>query len=206
LSFSAKWVGDDAIVSSVLTPEEAIKRDDRRIATEIWSLLDRSNVAITHNGRRFDIKKINTRFWKHRLHKPRSYKVIDTLVAAKSVFGLTYNTMDYIAEYIDRDQKLHTNMGLWIRADHGDPAALREMLDYNDQDVRTQEQIYLEMREWIPGHPNLTLYNKHDAGACPVCLHRGHKKIGYYYTNKKKYPEFRCNHCNATWHSSKAAK
>ena len=143
----------------------------------------------------------------HRLHKPSHYKVIDTLASAKSVFGMTYNSMDYIAEFIERDQKLHTSRGLWVRADQGDPAALREMLEYNDQDVRTQEQIYLEMREWIPNHPKLTLYNRNDnANACPVCLHKGHKKIGYHYTNKKKYPEFRCTGCGATWHGTKAVK
>ena len=207
LSYSAKWIGDDKIISSVLTPEEVATRDDKRLAEEIWMLLDNSHVAVTHNGRRFDIKKINTRFWKHRLHKPSHYKVIDTLASAKQVFGLTYNTMDFIAEFKERDQKLHTSMSLWIRADHGDPAALREMLEYNDQDVITQEQIYLEMREWIPNHPNLTLYNKRDENACPVCLHKGHTRTNtYHYTNKKKYPEFRCKGCGTTWHSSKAVK
>lgn len=206
LSFSAKWVGDDRIISSVLTPQEAITRDDRRLAVMIWELLDKSFTAITHNGKRFDIKKINARFWKHRLHKPSSYKVVDTLVSAKAVFGLTYNSMDFIAEFIERDQKLNTNHGLWVRADHGDPDALAEMLEYNDQDVRTQEQIYLEMREWIPNHPNLTIYDGHDKGACPVCLHRGHKQIGYYYSKSKKYKEHRCNSCGATWHDSKAEK
>lgn len=204
LSYSAKWVGDDRIISSVLTPEEAIKRDDRRIAIEIWSLLDQAHTAITHNGRRFDIKKINTRFWKHTLYKPSDYKVIDTLVSAKAVFGLTYNTMDFIAEFIERDQKLHTSMALWIGADHGEPAALREMLEYNDQDVRTQEQIYMRMRPWIKGHPNLAIIAGKDG--CPICLHNRYHKIGYHYTNKKKYKEFRCNSCGSTWHSSKAVK
>ena len=78
LSYSAKWIGDDKIVSSVLTPAEAAIRDDRRISKEIWNLLDKAYIAITHNGRRFDIKKINTRFWKHKLHKPSQYKVIET--------------------------------------------------------------------------------------------------------------------------------
>ena len=206
LSFSAKWVGDDRIVSSVLTPEEAIKRDDRRLSLMIWGLLDQAHTAITHNGKRFDIKRINTRFWKHKLHRPASYRVIDTLVTAKQVFGLTYNSMAYIAEFKDRDNKLSTNFGLWERADHGDPEALREMLEYNDQDVRTQEQIYMEMRDWIPNHPNLAIIAG-DPNACPVCLHKGnHKKIGYHYTNKNKYNEYRCTSCGSIWHSSKKAK
>jgi transposase-like protein len=206
LSFSAKWVGDDRIISSVLTSEEAIMRDDRRLAIMIQALLDRAHTVITHNGRRFDIKKINTRLWKHKLQKPSDYRVIDTLVTAKSVFGLSYNTMDFIAEFVERDQKLHTSQSLWTGADHGDPTSLATMLEYNDQDVRTQEQIYMEMRPWIKGHPNLAIIaGKPDA--CPVCLHQGgHKHIGFHYTNKKAYKEFRCPQCGSTWHNNKAEK
>lgn len=204
LSYSAKWVGDDAIISSVLTSQEAIARDDRRIAQEIWNLIDQAHTVITHNGKRFDIKKINARFWKHKLPKPSSYRVIDTLVTARQVFGLTYNTMDFIAEFVERDRKLETSMSLWIQADHGDPKALEEMLEYNDQDVRTQEQIYMEMRPWIPNHPNLTLYTNRKG--CPICMEKGYKQIGLHYTNKKKYPEYRCPHCGGVWHGSKAIK
>jgi hypothetical protein len=206
LSYSAKWVGDDRIISDVLTPDEAIRRDDVRLASGIRRLLDDAHVVITHNGKRFDIRKINTRLWKHKFRKPSSYRVIDTLVTAKQVFGLTYNSMGFIAEFVDRENKLSTNFGLWERADKGDPEALLEMLEYNDQDVRTQEAIYMEMRDWIPNHPNLAIISG-DPNACPVCLHKGHHKhIGFHYTNKKKYKEFRCSSCGATWHSSKAEK
>lgn len=206
LSFSAKWLGDDKMISSVLTPEEVLVRDDRRLATMIWTLLDQANIIVTHNGKRFDVKKIKARFLKHKMQRPSSFKVVDTLATAKSEFGLTYNSMDFIAEFVERDRKLENNKGLWVRADQGDPVALAEMLEYNDQDVRTQEQIYLVLREWMPNHPNLTIYNKRDEGACPVCLHKGHRKIGHYYTNKKKYAEFRCNGCGYVWHSTKAVK
>jgi transposase-like protein len=205
LSFSAKWMGDDKIISSVLTPEEAIKRDDRRLSIQIQALLDHAHTTVTHNGRRFDIKKINTRLWKHKLQKPSSYRVIDTLVTAKQVFGLSYNTMAFIAEFVERDEKLHTSQSLWTGADHGDPKSLAAILEYNDQDVITQEQIYMEMRAWIPNHPNLAIIaGKKDA--CPVCLHKGHKHIGFHYTNKKAYKEYRCNSCSSTWHDSKAEK
>ena len=204
LSYSAKWIGDDRIISSVLTSEETIKRDDRRLSIQIQALLDNAHTVITHNGRRFDIKKINTRLWKYRLQKPSDYRVIDTLVSAKAVFGMMYNTMDAIAEFVERDRKLSTDFSLWARADHGDPAALQEMLEYNDQDVLTQEQIYMEMRPWIKGHPNLAIIAGVDA--CPICLHDKYKHIGYHYTNKKAYKEYRCNHCGSTWHATKAAK
>lgn len=205
LSYSAKWVGDNKIISSVLTPEEAIKRDDRRLAIEIQALLDKAHTAITHNGKRFDIKKINTRLWKHKLQRPSDYKVIDTLVTAKQVFGLSYNSMDFIAEFVERDQKLDHAWGLWEGADHGDPQALHDILEYNDQDVRTQEQIYMEMRPWMPNHPNIAIIAGIDA--CPICLnHKYHKLPEFYYTNKNKYKQYRCDGCGSIWHATKAEK
>lgn len=199
LSYSAKWLGTDSVISDVLTPKEAINRNDKRLITGIWNLLNEASIIVTHNGKRFDVRKINTRFWKHELHKPSSYKVIDTLEAAKSAFGLTYNKMSFIAEFIGADDKLDTNFQLWSACDNGDKKALQEMKEYNEQDVLTQEQIYLQMREWIPNHPDLGVYqNLNDV--CPVCLSRNIQEIGVYTAKTKQYPEFRCDDCGSVWH------
>lgn len=205
LSYSAKWLGTDKVISEVLSPKETMTRNDKRITTSIWKLLEEAVIVVTHNGKRFDIRKINTRFWKYRLHKPSSYKVIDTLVAAKQVFGLTYNSMDFIAKFIDADEKLDTNFGLWTACDRGDIDALQEMREYNEQDVITQEQIYLEMREWIPNHPDLGVYQNLE-NVCPVCISTNYKEIGLYTANKLQYEEFRCGNCGSVFHDSKSIK
>lgn len=205
LSYSAKWFGDDKIISDILTPKEAVNRDDGRLVGGFWRLLNDAHIVVTHNGKRFDIRKLNTRFWKNKIHKPSSYKVIDTLTTAKSVFGLTFNSLDFIAKFIGAQQKLDTDFPLWIACDNGDKEALNKMSQYNEQDVRTQEEIYLNMREWIPNHPDLRIYgNKKDV--CPVCLSDSHKKIGIYVAEKKSYPEYRCNNCNSIWHDTKSEK
>lgn len=205
LSYSAKWLGDDRIISDVLTPKEAISRDDKRISTGIWKLLDECFISVSHNGKRFDLRKLNTRFWKNKLHKPSSYKVIDTLPVAKSVFGLTYNKLDFIAKFIGADEKLETEFELWTACDEGDKQALQEMKEYNEQDVLTLEEIYMNMREWIPGHPDLGIYqNLKDV--CPVCLSTNYKKIGLYTANVYQYEEYRCSDCSSVWHNSKAIK
>jgi hypothetical protein len=205
LSYSAKWVGSDTIISRVLTPNEAVQRNDLALAKDLWALLDEAFIVITHNGRRFDIRKINTRFWKHRLHKPRSYRVIDTLVAARSVFGLTYNGMNEIAKFKEADEKLHTDFKLWARCDEGNEQALNEMLEYNEQDVNIQEQIYMEMREWIPDHPNLGIY-QNLKNVCPICLGTDYSTVGIFVTNKSRFPEHRCKNCNSIFHDSKPIK
>lgn len=204
LSYSAKWINSPHIISNVLTPKEATSRNDTRLAKEIWKLLEKASIIIGHNSKRFDIKKINTRFWKHGLHMPSSYKHIDTLVSAKAVFGLTYNKLSFIAEFKGIQDKLETDFDLWERCDSGEQASLNRMLSYNERDVEIQESIYLEMRDWIPNHPRLdVMANLSDV--CPICLGTNFKEIGLYTARQYQYPEYRCS-CGSVWHSNKSVK
>jgi hypothetical protein len=205
LSYSAKWLDDDRIISDVLTPKEAKDRNDKRIAEGMWKLIDAADAIITHNGKRFDIRQLNARFWKHHLHRPSSYKLIDTLTAAKSAFGLTYNSLSFIAAYKELQGKLDTDFELWRQCDRGDRDSLQYMRDYNEQDVFLQEQVYMEMRDWIPNHPNFAVLN-HKTDVCPVCLSARYESIGMYTTNKLQYPEYRCSDCGSTWHDTKVKK
>lgn len=202
LSWSAKWLGDNKIMSDVLTPKEAINRNDKRLITPFWKLIDRADVIVAHNSK-FDLRKINTRFWKHGLGKPSSYKIIDTLKVARSVFGLTYNKQDTIAKFIGIQSKLETDFELWVGCDKGDNQSLQYMKEYNENDVDMLEKIYLEMRDWIPNHPNMALY-ENLSNSCPVCLKaNNYTRIGDYTTTSKKYLEYRCNECGSVWHTNK---
>ena len=62
LSWSAKWLYDDKVLSDVLTPKEAINRNDERVLQSVWKLLDEADIIIAHNGDRFDLRKIKARF------------------------------------------------------------------------------------------------------------------------------------------------
>jgi hypothetical protein len=196
-------MGDDRIISDILTPREAINRNDKRILGTVWKLVEEANVLITHNGARFDMKKLNARFWKNKFHRPSSYKMIDTLTSAKAAFGLTYNSADFIAKYLNLQEKLDTDFALWVACDHGDSEALKYMREYNEQDIRTQEEIYMNMREWIPNHPDMSVFASMD-NVCPVCLGGNHEQIGFYMAKKLMYPEHRCSDCGSIWHDSKA--
>lgn len=203
LSWSAKWLGDDKVISDILTSREAVERNDSRLVRSFWKMLDRADMVITHNGREFDIKKVNTRFMFNGLTPPSSYKNVDTLVAARSVFGMTMNKQDYIAKYLGIQRKVKTDYQLWIDCDNGKKKALKKMRDYNLHDVEMLEEIYLRIRAWIPNHPNLSLIASVDA--CPVCLGE-YRKSGIYYANRKRYNEYTCSVCGARFHSTKAVK
>lgn len=204
LAWSAKWLEDERIISDILSPQEAIKRDDKRLVEKIWKLLDEADVIIAQNGRAFDIKKLNSRFLVHRITPPSSYKTIDTLIAARSAFGMTFNKLDYLAKYLGLPGKIKTEFKLWVECDRGDKKALERMREYNEGDVQTLENVYLKMRAWIPNHPRFTSYEK-VKDVCPVCF-GAINNIGYYQAPVKKYVEFRCTACGTVFHNTRPVK
>ena len=198
ISWSAKYLFDDEIMSDVLTPEEAINHDDSRLVKTIWNLLNSVDVTVSHNGDRFDCKKLNTRFLFHGLPPVSHYLSIDTLVVAKSNFNFTSNKLDYINEYLGLPKKIETRFELWKKCWFGDSKALKEMELYNRGDVDILEDLYLKLRPYIRNHPNMNLWSEENISVCPNC---GSEKLDWnqkeYFTYTGKYKAFRCNDCTA---------
>ena len=205
LSHAWAW-GDGEVFSSVLTPEEVLNQDDERIVYEIWSLLDNCDVVVAHNGKRFDVKKVNGYFLKYGLPKPSSYKVIDTLEIAKKHFNLPFKSLEYLAKFLNVELKQDSGgIQTWIDCDRGNPEALATMEFYNRGDVVTLREIHNKLKGWDNNGVNIALYNdNHDA----LCTHCGSDDISvitdkFAYTPNRKYQVYRCNNCKAVLRSNK---
>ncbi len=201
LSWAGKWLFEDKIFGEVLTPKEAVKGDDKRIIRGIWDKFNEADIVIAHNGNKFDIKKLNTRFILTGLKPPTQYRKIDTLRVAKGSFAFSSNRLDYLGKMIENKQKIETNFKLWTDCLEGKQDALDKMMKYNLMDVELLEDVYLELRAWIRPHPNMGLYleadSRHGAFACPNCgkMHDP-KKVqwnGVYSTNISQFRTFRCD-------------
>jgi hypothetical protein len=198
LTYSCKWLGDDTMYSGRLTGQEAMNEDDVRIVEELWHILSLADVVIAHNGRKFDIPNIQTRFILHGFPPASNFKQIDTLAVAQSQFGFTHNGLDALAKLFGIPGKIGTSFDLWKRCLLGDDKALLEMETYNRHDVEMLEEIYLIMRPYIKGHPNYNLYTDSVEAVCPHCGGTHLKFDGYYYfTQTCKYKNFRCLDCGA---------
>lgn len=205
LSHAWSW-GDGEVFSSVLTPEEVLNQDDERIVYEIWSLLDNCDVVVAHNGKRFDVKKVNGYFLKYGLPKPSSYKVIDTLEIAKKHFNLPFKSLEYLAKFLNVELKQDSGgIQTWIDCDRGDPEALATMEFYNRGDVVTLREIHNKLKGWDNNGVNIALYNNnHDA----LCTHCGSDDISvitdkFAYTPQRRYCVYRCNSCKAVLRGNK---
>lgn len=197
LSWSVKWLNEPDCYSKVLTPAEAIKQDDSRIMKDLWHFLEDADVVIAHNGKKFDIPCINTRFLVNDIHPPMPYFQIDTLEVCKKNFRFSHNKLDYINAVLGIEQKHKTDFELWIRCYSGQIDALQEMEKYNRQDVYILEELYWKIRPYIKSHPNMGLFVNAESDVCPAC---GSNKLtwgGSYITPLNKYTSFRCESCGS---------
>lgn len=208
ISWAAKWLGTEEVFSNVLTSEEAIAEDDSRIANNLWKVLDEADIVIAHNGDAFDIPKINTRFVLHGLMPPSPYRTIDTLTIARQRFGFTSNKLDFLAKFFGYEGKAPTSFALWENCMIGDKNALYYMDFYCKQDIVTLEQVFMKLRPYAKGLPNLDLYQDDYAMVCPVCGKPHLKEVPgkFFYTQAVKYQVYRCSDCGGLARAKKGIK
>jgi len=153
--------------------------------------------VITHNGDKFDIKQMNTKFIEYDLKLPSPYQSIDTLKIVRSVAAFTSNKLDFLLGKFKMKQKEETGgLPLWIKCKHGVESALRKLDHYCQNDVRILEELYLYIRPYAKIHPNLGLYLDINKEVCPHCGSGKIKWEGYYYTTVNRFKSGRCK-CGA---------
>lgn len=173
--------------------------NDEKLIKDVWKVLDSADVIITQNGLSFDHKKLNARFIVYKLPPPSFYATIDTLKVAKKYFKFDSNSLNNIGEYLGEGKKQKTGgFELWTGCMLGDTKSWERMKQYNIGDVELLERIYLRMRAWIEGHPNLNIISDSTLVACPSCQSEKLTKRGYSITKTTRRQRYQCNEC-ASW-------
>jgi DNA polymerase elongation subunit (family B) len=200
LTWAAKWLFEDKVYSAKLKPKEVLEQNDKRIIEGIWRLVNEADIVIAHNGEKFDMPKLNSRFIINGLNPPLPYQQIDTLKHIRRQFGFTSNKLDYVNKLLNLERKKETNFELWERCMKGNANALSEMEDYNVQDVRILEETYLLIRAWIKPHPNMGLFILDEKEhRCPNCGSSDLEVMGKNYnTTANVYELMRCSNCGAS--------
>lgn len=202
INWAAKWIGEEEVMSGLLTPSEITtvsNNRDNRIMKELWYLMEEADIIIAHNGVKFDAKKINTRFIVNRINPPTKYKVVDTLLQAKKTLGFSSNRLDAINMDLQLERKKkHEGMNLWIRCMNGEQEALDEMSEYCKQDVIALEDTYLALLPFMSSHPNVNVFDDIEEERCSSCgsinIHLTDSK---YATGVSRFPIYRCSDCGS---------
>jgi len=201
MSWAAKWLGGDEVVVRALPDYKGYKKnptDDKRLLEDLWGYLDAADVIIAHNGKRFDVRKINARFVSNGMTPPSPYKVIDTLLEARANFKFTANDLDSLGKILGVGRKVDTGgFDLWKSCMAGDLEAWEKMKTYNAQDVQLLEDVYLALRPYMKYHPNFGIYAEDEVPMCPYCGSSSVRASGSTSTDVSKFRKYVCQDCGA---------
>jgi len=200
LSFSAKKLGDNKVMYRDTSGRGPSKvGDDSELLKELWTLLDEADIVVVQNGKEFDIKKINARMLMAGMKPYSPIRVIDTYIVARKHFGFTSNKLAWMSQHLTEtkksEHKKFPGFKLWVECLKDNPEAWAEMMEYNCLDVVATEQLYLKMRPWIEGHPNMALYSTSTDIQCPKCGSEDIEEHGTSRAQVSQYPRYYCNSC-----------
>lgn len=196
-SFCWKWLHED---KPRYIDCEANALDDRPLLARIHSVLDEADIVVGQNSKQFDVRKINARLIENGYPPPSRFRQIDTKVEAKKIAAFTSNKLEWLAEHLSDIPKDKHNefpgFELWKECMAGNPRAWQVMRQYNPTDVLATEQVYLKLRPWIEGHPNVAAYNAdQSAPACTKCGSPDLVRRGFERTQSGVYQRYRCQTC-----------
>ena len=187
---SASWaMNDEEPVGVRLTPEDVKTGNDLEVVVKLIEAINSCDVVVTFNGKKFDVKKLNTRALYWGLPPVVIPRHVDLMQDAKRLFKFPSNSMQNISQYLGEDGKISTGGSrLWQRcAEYKNydacDSALQEMLTYNLQDIVATRDLHKRFMGWSKNTPNIATITKQVQGRDLkedtelLCIHCGSNDV-----------------------------
>lgn len=194
---------DEPVQGYRLTPEQVKTGDDFDVVCKVVEAVNNCDLMVTFNGKRFDVKLLNTRalFWG--LPPVKAPKHIDLFEQSKRVFKFPSNSMQNVSMYLGENGKLETSgSNLWERCAEWEnyeecEKALIEMVTYGNQDIEATRDLYKRFQGWMKGVPNLgVITNEVTENKTLRCIHCGSDDVfpldQKTYTSVSSFDLYRC--------------
>ncbi len=206
LSYAAQWLGVGKPWVKALPDYKGYKKggSDKKLVQDLWQLMNEADIIIAHNGKQFDMRKINARFIFHGLTPPAPYKIIDTRLEVAKVAGFSSNKLDWLCQQLEIGKKIeHEGFPMWYGCMHGDMAAWAKMKKYNKHDIELLRELYILIAPWIR-QPNANIFDPTEARCTnPACGSQDLQKRGIHRARTRVYQRWSCNKCGA-WSRSRS--
>lgn len=196
LSFSAKWLGDPP---SKMIYMETRSKNDKPLLSKLWELFNEADMVITQNGKNFDEPKIKARMMIMGLQPYKPFVHYDTFIENKDK-EFTSHSLDYLTEtfchkYKKLKHKKFPGMSLWKECRANNPKAWLEMKKYNNHDVFSTEELYLNTRGWSTKKAPPLFRDNDVTRQCAHCGEFRLVKRGVDRTTKKQFHRMQCQSC-----------
>jgi hypothetical protein len=199
LAWAAKWL-DDPISKTMYMDNSRSKniQDDKELVRGLSNLLNETDIIITQNGEKFDVKKLNARAVLNGLPPIKPCMSTDILKEGRKVFKFTSHKLEYVSDKLNKkykklDHREYPGFELWKAILNGDSHAWEVMKKYTIHDVLATEEAYKTIQGWIRTQPLSTGYD--DAVMRCKCGSKDLRKKGYAWTDAGKYQIYLCRTC-----------
>jgi len=178
--------------------------DDYTVCKEIFKVLKSADAVVTHNGKRFDWKYLQTRLVGHGLDPLHKIHHIDTCSIAKQNLLSFNNRLGTLGEFLVNDNKLENGgWDLWVQVAEKEKAAMKLMEEYCIQDVDLLEKLFRKLLPFIPNVPNHNLWRTDEQIIeniilCPKCGSTNIGFNGWRTTQTLKYQRLKCRDCGGS--------
>jgi DNA polymerase elongation subunit (family B) len=177
--------------------------DDRKVVEAISKILVGADVVVTHNGRSFDWKFLQTRLTRHGFPPLPKLVHIDTKNECKKNLLLFNNRLQTASRFLTSEEKLENGgWELWVKVSERDPKAMRKMVKYCRQDVVALEAVFARLIPFVK-LPNANMFK--EEMVCPTCASTDLQRRGERITVQKRFQRYQCKGCGA-WASAKEGK
>lgn len=181
--------------------------DDLELVKAAYDILKDADEIVTHNGKSFDVKVLNTRLLFHGLPPLPKIMHTDTKVEAGKVSFYSKRLGD-VSKFFNGGGKLENGgWDLWVQVRKRSRKAMKLMTQYCKQDVIALEEVYIGLLPLMStGKLNHNIFNKKGDIVCPNC---GSDKLignGMRTTKTDFKKRLRCKDCGTSLTVSKQQK
>lgn len=171
--------------------------DDYEVVKAAAKILQDADVVVTHNGKRFDWKFLQTRLLFHKLPPLPPILHIDTCQESKKHLYVLNNRLNTLAKFLKQPKKLENGgWDLWVAVSNREEKAMRLMEKYCKQDVRVLEGIFNEMRPFMKSLPNVNALRE-EGDLCANCGGQSLRKNGFHVTRQGRKQRLQCLKCGS---------
>lgn len=176
--------------------------DDKKLVKQVYDRLIQADMWVTHNGKWFDVKYMNSRLVKWGLPPLPNIPHFDTCEVVFKKLAIK-GSLKEVGKYLHcKTLKHDVSMDEWVRAYAGDKKSLAEIVKHCVHDVKLTEQVYLKLRPLAFKHPNLSAIDENPTH-CPVCNKKGSLiKRGFHFGAVNKSQRYQCKKCGAWSHGA----
>jgi hypothetical protein len=172
-------------------PSKEILKD---MYQRMWNVLDTADMIVAHNGKAFDIKKLNGEFFRMGMPPPSFARVTDTKNICKRSFGFASNKLEEIVQIAEIGRKLpNEGIELWAECDKRSKKKWKIMKAYCMHDTALLKPVFERVKPWMAPVDYINWNLELDRpGCCPVCGSLQIKKDGSWYYSKRMVQKYRC--------------